>query len=104
MLKVRWFPENDAAKPKGTPGKSAAVGVGAPPGMVRERLGGWGGGPVVALLSPSEGGVCLCFLVCKADVLYNYLREEVLQVQQYNNGSCSGDNGTRGLLTLHPES
>ncbi|CBN77424.1 conserved unknown protein [Ectocarpus siliculosus] len=33
MLKVRWFPENDAAKPKGTPGKTAAVGVGAPPGM-----------------------------------------------------------------------
>ncbi|CAB1118220.1 unnamed protein product [Ectocarpus sp. CCAP 1310/34] len=33
MLKVRWFPENDAAKPKGTLGKTAAFGVGAPPGM-----------------------------------------------------------------------
>ncbi|CAM9430764.1 unnamed protein product [Pylaiella littoralis] len=35
MLKVRWFPENDAPKPKGTPGNNngAAVGVGADPGQ-----------------------------------------------------------------------
>eukprot|EP00752_Nemacystus_decipiens_P008991 g8026.t1 len=37
MLKVRWLPENDTPKPKGTPGPSngagATVGVGADPGQ-----------------------------------------------------------------------
>lgn len=40
MLKVRWLPENDNPKPKGTPGPSngaagATVGVGADPSQVR---------------------------------------------------------------------
>lgn len=41
MLKVRWLPENDAPKPKGTPGPSngagATVGVGADPDLVRKE-------------------------------------------------------------------